>query len=63
MADPRLTRSPRDLRDTTQNPLEHQKGSVASDFAREPSKSDDINDPAWKLQGESRDGSGWPKDI
>jgi hypothetical protein len=35
---PRLTQSPRALRDSTQSPLEHAQGTVPRDFAREPVK-------------------------
>jgi hypothetical protein len=58
----RLTQSPRALRDSTQDPLEHSKGEVQLGM-NEPSKSGSPeNAGAWKIHSEreaSRE-SGWP---
>jgi hypothetical protein len=47
----RLTQSPRELRSSTNDPEKHSKGEVQLGM-NEPSKSDGINDGAWKNQGD-----------
>jgi hypothetical protein len=60
----RLTRSPRDLRDSTNDPGKFSKGELQLE-QNEPRKSGGPeNEDAWSQSGyNERDASGWPKGI
>lgn len=48
----RLSQSPRALRDSTENPDKHAKGSVPRGWNDPEPKHDPVNDHAWTIRGD-----------
>ena len=54
-SNPRLTQSPRSLRDSTENAGRYAKGEVQTDMGSTSPRRDPINDVAWEHLGKGGD--------
>jgi hypothetical protein len=64
MADKRLTQSPRQIRDSTNDPEKFSKGDVQLEQTEPRKSGGPENEGAWEHSGyNERDASGWPRGI